>query len=796
MLTAFIPISAFNTLDLLTFNIEQSEKAPSYLKTVNHEADSYTVTYEFNSAAIIESSASPGSFNVAINGFVLNSIAGQPGFAQKLEKVLLPDVGNYTFEILEENYIEYDLVLAPAVPNVLANADERPAIKEIPISDSYFPCKTIEIIDEQIYRKQRFLNLFVRPVQYNSDKQKVRIYTYISYRLTFDSPMMVTQYVEDNNMSIPKLPMMQALENSTSGIIDPKDFIFDEYYVNYETDPYQIGYLIVSDVSLLEESMRFADWKRKMGYNVSVLYAKPAIAHELANYIIPACQQDSTIQYLLLVGRKTIPQCTAETGRVADMYYACLDGYGDITPDLYYGRIPADTPAEARAAFDKIMAYETGRDRMVGEESERVYMWNTFASISYFQSEIWPESGIEDYDFCYSNEIIAKAADSKFDSVSRMYIYDEGNEPKYWNSGYAGYDTKIPNYLLDGRIFSPNINYLDIISVFNRGASIILQHDHGQVDGWVMPEFKINHLDALLNTQYPIVFNIDCSVGDYTKDNCFAKKLLCQPIGGCATCIASTKPTWNRLTGIYKIAMFKSLWYESDINMKIEGYLDLCTQIDLPHSNTIGEMALAGILGREQYRNSSLDELSDRESFNVIGDPSLHVYWNNDIDIKEEITIKRTLNSLIIRVPDREGVLVSFSSPKRNFFKKGNDIFISIPLSENAAETYITIHYKGANPYCFYLSEIPLGLVIRDPITIINCAFKNNSIEVELDGELSDELSLEVISGTLTSVSNTVTKQVSSLNETIEMSPSTNNIYYVRLVQDGEMIDSKILYKK
>ena len=41
----------------------------------------------------------------------------------------------------------------------------------------------------------------------------------------------------------------------------------------------------------------------------------------------------------------------------ADNRYVCVSG-GDLLPDLHLGRLPANSPAEARAMVDKIMAYE------------------------------------------------------------------------------------------------------------------------------------------------------------------------------------------------------------------------------------------------------------------------------------------------------------------------------------------------------------------------------------------------------------------------------------------------------
>ena len=44
---------------------------------------------------------------------------------------------------------------------------------------------------------------------------------------------------------------------------------------------------------------------------------------------------------------------------VSDSWFGCLDGAGDILPDLHIGRIPVQSPDQARLILEKITAYET-----------------------------------------------------------------------------------------------------------------------------------------------------------------------------------------------------------------------------------------------------------------------------------------------------------------------------------------------------------------------------------------------------------------------------------------------------
>ncbi|MBE6292220.1 MAG: hypothetical protein E7091_07405 [Bacteroidales bacterium] len=64
----------------------------------------------------------------------------------------------------------------------------------------------------------------------------------------------------------------------------------------------------------------------------------------------------------------------------------------------------------------------------------------------------------------------------------------------------------------------------------NEGCFYILHRDHGNVDGWSDPEFKVNNiLDLSNNSKLPIVFSMNCLTGRYQDsltEECFAKALL------------------------------------------------------------------------------------------------------------------------------------------------------------------------------------------------------------------------------------------------------------------------------
>ncbi|NPV14376.1 T9SS type A sorting domain-containing protein [candidate division WOR-3 bacterium] len=160
-----------------------------------------------------------------------------------------------------------------------------------------------------------------------------------------------------------------------------------------ETGP--LEYLIVTTRTLDTVFAPLVRWRQKTGLNsacraiewITANYQGQDPAEKLRNYL-RYCAQDSGLKYLLLGGdvdlvpvRKAFAMaCSAglhprEDSLPCDLYYSCLDGnwdadgdnvYGetedsvDLYPDIYVGRVPANSLEEAHAFVSKLIAYETG----------------------------------------------------------------------------------------------------------------------------------------------------------------------------------------------------------------------------------------------------------------------------------------------------------------------------------------------------------------------------------------------------------------------------------------------------
>jgi hypothetical protein len=80
----------------------------------------------------------------------------------------------------------------------------------------------------------------------------------------------------------------------------------------------------------------------------------------------------------------------------------------------------------------------------------------------------------------------------------------------------------------------------DVSAAFAAGVETVVYMGHGSFSGWVSPHFATDDADALINTNYPVVFNFACSTGDYAGHDSLAEALLQNSAGGASAMFSST----------------------------------------------------------------------------------------------------------------------------------------------------------------------------------------------------------------------------------------------------------------
>jgi len=132
---------------------------------------------------------------------------------------------------------------------------------------------------------------------------------------------------------------------------------------------YPIKYVIVADRQFETTLQPFIEWKTKSGYNVVEGYTDVigsttgAIQTYLQDLYDNGTAGDPAPTYVLIIGdhdgNYNVPAFGGETGEhVTDLYYGCYDGTSDNIPDLYLGRMSANSTTELQNIMDKIIPYE------------------------------------------------------------------------------------------------------------------------------------------------------------------------------------------------------------------------------------------------------------------------------------------------------------------------------------------------------------------------------------------------------------------------------------------------------
>jgi len=167
----------------------------------------------------------------------------------------------------------------------------------------------------------------------------------------------------------------------------------------------------------------------------------------------------------------TFTQFMGET--VTDEWFVTISG-NDAVPDLYIGRLPAESATEATAMIKKMLAYETS-------PNDRTRQKNTL--------------------------LIADDQNEAYEAAFETMNEDAADLlPASMNAPFKGY---LNDYLAASGLTN------DIKSRINAGALIVNYSGHGALQLWAGEKiFQISDVDDLTNTdKYPFVISMTCLAG-------------------------------------------------------------------------------------------------------------------------------------------------------------------------------------------------------------------------------------------------------------------------------------------
>jgi len=372
-------------------------------------------------------------------------------------------------------------------------------------NDAWYPSSSpVSILSSGTLRGESLGRIIVRPLSYNPVKRVMRCIRKITAEVSFSGSS--GTLVPAAALKSPAFSRMFST-TLTGTLKSTKD----------ELTRYPVKYVILADTMFRETLRPFIQWKTSLGYKVVVLYkGDPGVGNTaeemrtaLKNLYLSATAEDPAPTYLLLCGdNEQIPAFVSSYGHLTDLYYAEYDaasaGSGDYFPDVYYGRMSAQTTDELKNQIDKTIEYESYQ----------------FPDPSFLDSALMIAGVDNTYAPTYGNGQINYATTYYVNPSSGIYPH-----------------TYLHPTSEDKRA--------DILQNLNSGNSLVNYTGHGDVNRWLNPLVTVTDVDSIKNYhRYSLVVSNGCMTNAFGNSICFGEALLQQKDKGAVGHIGGTDDTY------------------------------------------------------------------------------------------------------------------------------------------------------------------------------------------------------------------------------------------------------------
>lgn len=611
-------------------------------RTVQRTDDGITVAYTFTGNGPSACNAGDGGCVWRIDGFGLRDAPGGYATPFRVDAFAVPEGCTAVVETVDSAFVDYDCRLAPARRIPEKGTAAEGVVKESGQNASqggFYPRKVaVAAWRGSVYRGREICNVVVNPVQYDAAANKARAYSKITYKVRF-VPKAGARTTAGAPATKPViLPADNMLGNITMNGASAKDGDMTVKVTGVVAGDDSRDYLIISVDKYAEAVDRFAEWKELLGFRVHKVLKGSWNSDAVKAEVEKAYAENPALYYLLIVGdHDDVPgqymEHHADDGdfsvHYTDLYYGCMDGEGDETPDIYRGRLSVSSPEEAATVVDKIIGYEKTPPTDAGFYERGVNC------ADYLDNDNGVADDYEDRRYVQTAEEIRAYMLGQGKDVERVYSTNYEITPKYWNRNYFSFGEPIPEDMLKPA-FAWDGNEGDIRRAINSGVFYVLHRDHGLVDCWENPYFSVKHVDMLQNGDLlPVVFCVNCDNGAFQAD-CLAERFLRKQGGGAVAVIAASDISYSGYNDALACGLFDAIWPVPGLRPKFPGVNSLGGETPAP------TYELGQILDQAQMRVSetfgspdpsvSSNEKNDafcrvitKEIYHCFGDPSMQI---------------------------------------------------------------------------------------------------------------------------------------------------------------------------
>lgn len=611
-------------------------------RTLQRTDDGITVAYTFAGNAPSACNDGDGGCVWRIDGFGLRDAPGGYATPFRVDAFAVPEGCTAVVETVDSAFVDYDCRLAPARRIPEKGTATEGVVKEGGQNASqggFYPRKVaVAAWRGSVYRGREICNVVVNPVQYDAAANKARAYSKITYKVRF-VPKAGARAMAGAPATKPViLPADNMLGNITMNGASAKAGDMAVKATGVAAGDDTRDYLIISVDKYAEAVDRFAEWKELLGFRVHKVLKGSWNSDAVKAEVEKAYAENPALYYLLIVGdHDDVPgqymEHHADDGdfsvHYTDLYYGCMDGEGDETPDIYRGRLSVSSPEEAATVVDKIIGYEKTPPTDAGFYERGVNC------ADYLDNDNGVADDYEDRRYVQTAEEIRAYMLGQGKDVERVYSTNYEITPKYWNRNYFSFGEPIPEDMLKPA-FAWDGNEGDIRRAINSGVFYVLHRDHGLVDCWENPYFSVKHVDMLQNGDLlPVVFCVNCDNGAFQAD-CLAERFLRKQGGGAVAVIAASDISYSGYNDALACGLFDAIWPEPGLRPKFPGVNSLGGETPAP------TYELGQILDQAQVRvsetfgspdpsvssnekNDSFCRIVTKEIYHCFGDPSMQI---------------------------------------------------------------------------------------------------------------------------------------------------------------------------
>lgn len=380
-------------------------------------------------------------------------------------------------------------------------------------------------------------------------------------------------------MSFAKLRVKYSIEGEVSDY--PVSPVFDEYYSavfkNYKSVgcSNEIRYLIVTASEFENDLAPFVEYKRNLGYTVSVEAISPTeMSSDAVKSLIQSYYNNVDLRpdFILLVGGSGKLPPFSSSPTVTDLGYALLDGGNDLEVDAFIGRWPVSEVDELQNIINKTIYAEMNMQQM---DKNALF-------VSGDDCTWWPQTFFMRRSFAVGHEHV----------IGCTFNPD----------GYSC-ELRYQPYLQTVRNWMSWNPLIFVYSGHGDELSMGKMYCNDNEDS----EIKSSFFDNIQNTFPPMVFSFACNTGDFAYGNNVVSISWIREEKGSVTFFGSSRRTLNSSDRVIEEKVLGDAFSGGD-------------------KRCIGKTVALGMRRYREYSFTSDDNAKKyTKAYNLLGDPSFLV---------------------------------------------------------------------------------------------------------------------------------------------------------------------------